>query len=131
MKAQVLDQLRDTVRRQPARLTQLHAQVRDTGNNWTTEQLRLLLETYTGFKLSDAASADPEISLGEVTSEEALLLAAREVLNAQAGRPIPIAQLIALLPSHLTTSPEQLRALAAKTNDLEIRGPMIRRKPGN
>ena len=131
MKAQVLDQLRDTVRRQPARLTRLHAQVRDTGSNWTTEQLRLLLETYTGFKLSDAASADPEISLGEVTSEEALLLAAREVLNAQAGRPIPIAQLIALLPSHLTTSPEQLRALAAKTNDLEIRGPMIRRKPGN
>ena len=131
MKAQVLDQLRDTVRRQPSRLTQLHAQVRDTGSNWTTEQLRLLLETYTGFKLSDAASADPEISLGEVTSEEALLLAAREVLNAQAGRPIPIAQLIALLPSHLTTSPEQLRALAAKTNDLEIRGPMIRRKPGN
>ena len=131
MKAQVLDQLRDTVRRQPARLSQLHAQVRDAGSNWTTEQFRLLLETYAGFKLSDAASADPKISLGEVTAEEALLLATREVLNAQAGRPIAIAQLIALLPSHLTTSPEQLRALAAKTNDLEVRGPMIRRKAGS
>lgn len=131
MTPHIFSQLRAAVAAQPAQLSQLHAQVRDAGSNWTTEQLRLLLETYTGFKLSDAATADPEISLGEVTPEEALLVAAREVLKAQAGRPIPIAQLIALLPSHLTTSPEQLRALAAKTNDLEIRGPMIRRKPGN
>ena len=38
-------------------------------------------------------------------------------------------RVIELLPADLTTSMEQLRALAAKTSDLEIRGPMIRRKP--
>ncbi len=129
MKPHVLDQLRETVRRQPARLSQLHAQLRDTGSSWTTDQLRLLLETYAGFKIADPASADPEISLGEVTPEEALLAAVRQVLTTEPGRPLPIARAIALLPSHLTTSPEQLRALAAKTTDLEIRGPMIRLKP--
>jgi len=127
----ILNQLRADVTRQRFRLSHLHAQVRDAGSNWTTEQLRLLLETYTGFKVSDAASADPEIALSEVTPEEALLAAVRQILSAEAGRPVPIARVIGLLPSTLTTSPEQLRALAAKTNDLEIRGPMIRRKPGN
>jgi hypothetical protein len=131
MKPLLLDQLRDTVRRQPTRLGQLHAQVRDAGSTWSPEQLRLLLETYTGFKVNDPASADPEISVGEVTPEEALLAAVRQILSTEPGRPVPLARVIELLPSNITTSPEQLRALAAKTSDLEIRGPMIRRKAGN
>jgi hypothetical protein len=131
MKPLLLDQLRDTVRRPPTRLGQLHAQVRDAGSTWSPEQLRLLLETYTGFKVNDPASADPEISVGEVTPEEALLAAVRQILSTEPGRPVPLARVIELLPSNITTSPEQLRALAAKTSDLEIRGPMIRRKAGN
>lgn len=131
MKPALLDQLRETVRRQPARLSQLHSQTRDAGSTWSTEQLRLLLETFDGFSVRDPAGVDPEISLGEVTPEEALLVAVRQVLNNEPGRPVPIARVIELLPPNLTTSLEQLRTLAAKTTDLEIRGAMIRRKPGN
>lgn len=129
MKPALLEQLRDTVRRQPTRLGSLHAHARDAGSPWSPAQLRLLLETFDGFKVG--GSDDPEISLGEVTPEEALLAAVRQILSAEPGRPVPVARVIELLPPNLTTSPEQLRALAAKTNDLEIRGPMIRRKPGN
>ena len=129
MKPALLDQLRDTVRRQPTRLVSLLAHARDAGSPWSPDQLRLLLETYGGFKVGDGA--DPEISLGEVTPEEALLAAVRQILSTELGRPVPVARVIELLPSNLTTSVEHLRALAAKTSDLEIRGPMIRRKPGN
>lgn len=131
MKPALLDQLRDTVRRQPARLSQLHAQVRDAGSSWSPEQLRLLLETYDGFKVGDPWAPDPEISLGEVTPEEALLAAVRQILTAEAGRPMPVGRVIELLPANLTTSMEQLRALAARTIDLEVRGAMIRRRTGN
>jgi hypothetical protein len=129
MKPALLEQLRDTVRRQPTRLGQLHAHARDAGSPWSPDQLRLLLETYDGFKVGDGA--DPEISIGEVTPEESLLAAVRQILSTEPGRPMPVARVIELLPAKLTTSPEQLRALAAKTNDLELRGPMIRRKAGN
>jgi hypothetical protein len=130
MKPAIFDQLRDAVRRQPSQLSQLHAQVRDAGSLWSPEQLRLLLETYDGFKVG-SDGADPEISVGEVTPEEALLAAVREILSHESGRPVPLARVIELLPSHLTTSPEQLRALATKTSDLEIRGALIRGKAGN
>ena len=129
MKSALLDQLRDTVRRHPTRLGQLHAQVRDAGSPWSSDQLRLLLETYDGFKVG--AGADPEVSLGEVTPEESLLAAVRQILSIEPGRPVPVARVIELLPANLTTSAEQLRALAAKTSDLEFRGSLIRRKPGN
>jgi hypothetical protein len=131
MKSALLDQLRDTVRRQPTRLGQLHAQARDAGSPWSPEQLRLLLETCAGFTVGHDNPADPEVSLGEVTPEEALLTAVRQIVSAEPGRPVPVARVIELLPTHLTTSVEQLRALAAKTSDLEFRGPMIRRKAGN
>jgi hypothetical protein len=130
MKSALLDQLRDTVRRQPTRLSRLHSQVRDAGSTWTPEQLRLLLETYDGFKVNEPTGTDPEISLGQVTPEEALLAAVRQILSNEPGRPVPIARVIELLPSALTTSQEQLRALAARTTDLEIRGALIRRRPG-
>lgn len=129
MKPILIDQLRDTVHRQPTRLKQLHAQVRDAGSLWSSDQLRLLFETFDGFKLGHGD--DPEISLGGVTPEEALLAAVRQILGAEIGRPLPVARVIELLPPNVTTSPEQLRALAAKTSDLEFRGPMIRRKAGN
>lgn len=129
MKPALLEQLRDTVRSQPTRLGSLHAHARDASSPWSPDQLRLLLETYDGFKVG--AGDDPEISLGEVTPEEALLAAVRQILSTESGRPVPVARVIELLPTNLTTSMEQLRALAANTSDLEIRGPMIRRKPGN
>jgi hypothetical protein len=131
LKPALLDQLRETVRRQPTRLAQLCSQAREAGSTWSAEQLRLLLETFNGFVIRDPANADPEISLGEVTPEEALLAAVRQVLDNEPGRPVPIARVIELLPHNLRTSLEQLRALAAKASDLEIRGALIRRKPGN
>jgi hypothetical protein len=129
MKPALLDQLRDTIRRQPTRLGQIHAQVKDAGSTWTVEQVRLLLETYEGFTIG--SGDDPEISLGAATQEEALLAAVRQVLSNEPGRPMPIARVIELLPSDLTTSVEQLRSLAPKTADLEIRGALIRCKPAN
>lgn len=129
MKPALLEQLRDTVRRQPTRLASLYAHARDVGSPWSPDQLRLLLETYDGFKVGDGT--DPEISLGEATPEEALVAAVRQILSTEPGRPVPVARVIELLPPNLTTSVEQLRALAAKTSDLEIRGHMIRRKAGN
>jgi hypothetical protein len=129
MKTALLDQLRETIRRQPTRLGQLHAQAKDAGSGWTREQVRLLLEAYEGFTVG--SEDDPEISLGAVTHEEGLLTAVRHVLSNEPGRPVPIARVIELLPSDLTTSVEQLRALATKTADLEIRGALIRCKPLN
>jgi hypothetical protein len=129
MKPALLEQLRDTVRRQPTRLGLLHAHASDAGSPWSPDQLRLLIETFAGFQVG--VGDDPEIYLGEVTPEEALLAAVRQILSTEPGRPVPIARVIELLPPNLTTSPEQLRALAAKNSDLELRGPMIRRKPGN
>jgi hypothetical protein len=128
MKPDLLEQLREAVRDHPMRLGQLHTHARDAGSPWNVAQLRLLLEVYDGFKVG--VGDDPEISVGESTIEETLLTSVRQILSAEPGRPVPVARVIELLPSNLTTSPEQLRALAAKTTDLELRGPMIRRKPG-
>ena len=127
MKPPLLDQLRETILRQATRLGQLQAQVKDAGSAWSKEQVRLLLETYEGFTVG--SGDDPEVSLGAVTQEEALLTAVRQVLSNEPGRPVPIARVIELLPSDLTTSAEQLRALAGKSHDLEIRGALIRSKP--
>lgn len=129
MKPALLDDLRETVRRQPTRLGVLHAQMRDAGSEWSPEQLRLLLEVFDGFRMSEPASTDPEVFLGEVTREETLAAAVRQILSADSGRPLPIPRVIELLPAHLTTSAEQLRAMAAASTDLEIRGALIRRKP--
>lgn len=131
MKPMLVDQLRDTLARQPTRLSQLHGQLRDDGSPWTRDQLRLLLETHAGFTVGDGDSGDPEVSPGDVPAGERLLGTVREILSTQPGRPVPLARVIELLPSNLTTSPEQLRAMAGSTDDLEIRGAMIRRKPGN
>jgi hypothetical protein len=128
MKPALLDELRETVRRQPTRLGRLHAQMRDAGSAWSPEQLRLLLETFDGFKIGDPTVADPEVSLGEVTPEEALAAAVRQILATEPGRPFPLARVIELLPTNLTTSAEQLRAMAAASTDLEIRGALIRLK---
>lgn len=126
MKPAFLDQLHETLRRQPVRLSKLHALARDAGSQWTPDQLRLLLETLDGFQLGDCEDVDPEVSLGEIAPEEALLAAVREILNAEPGRPMQLSRVIEMLPSQFTTSPEQLRGFASKTSDLEIRGPMIR-----
>ena len=127
----LLAQLQATVRRQPTRLTRLHAEARDGGTPWSQEQLRLLLECFEAFHFSDPNAENPEVSVGELTHEEALLAAVREILGTQPGRPMPLPRVIELLPPQLATSIEQLRALVAKTTDIEIRGPMIRRNPGN
>lgn len=127
----LLDQLQATVRRQPTRLSHLHAEARDGGTPWSQDQLRLLLECFEAFQFSDATADNPEVSVGEMTHEETLLAAVREILETQPGRPMPLARVIELLPSHLATSIEQLRALITQTNDIEIRGSMIRRNPGN
>ena len=104
MKPALIDQLRDTVRHQPTRLGQLHAQVRDAGITWSSEQLRFLFETYDGSKVADPASTDPEISVGQVTPEESLFPAVRQLLSAEPGRPVPVARLSELLPTSLPTA---------------------------
>jgi len=129
MKPAFIDDLRETVRRQPTRLGLLHAQMRDAGSEWSPEQIRLLFETFDGFRIGDPASANPEVSLGEITPEEALAAAVRQILSSEPGRPLPLARVIELLPANLTTSAEQLRAMAAVSTDLEVRGALIRLKP--
>jgi hypothetical protein len=125
MKPELLDPIHESLRRHPARLSRLHSLIRDAGSPWSAEQLRLFLETFDGYHLG-GDDDDPEVSLGEMAPEEALLAAVRGILQAEAGRPMPLSRVIELLPAHFTTSPEQLRGLASKTADLEIRGPMIR-----
>lgn len=125
MKPELLEPLHDHLRRHPARLSRLHAVIRDAGSPWSPEQLRLLLETLDGYRLVGDGE-DPEVSLGEIAPEEVLLAAVRGILQAEAGRPMPLSRVIALLPTHFTTSSEQLRNLASGSADLEIRGPMIR-----
>jgi hypothetical protein len=109
------------------RLSQLHAQMRDMGAVWSREQLRLLLEVFEGFQV-EADKDDPDVRVGEATRDEKLLSAIRQILGVEPGRPIPIARVLELLPADLTASPEQLRSLAAKATDLEVRGALVRRK---
>jgi hypothetical protein len=118
----IYDELVRVLRREPMRLTKLHAIAVDAGSTWSVDQLHLMLAVMDGIEVDAGDGDDPLVRLGERSLQEELADAIAEVVRSQ-GRPIPAAQVLKLLPSRFTTSVEQIKKIARETSGLQVVGP--------
>ena len=121
MTPDIYEELVEVLRREPTRLTRLHAIAVDAGSTWSVDQLHLMLAVMDGIEV-DASDDDPLVRIGERSLQEELADAIVEVVRSQ-GRPVPAAQVLKLLPSRFTTSAEQIKRLAKETSALKLIGP--------
>lgn len=118
----IYDELVRALRREPMRLTKLHAIAVDAGSTWSVDQLHLMLAVMDGIEVDAGDGDDPLVRLGERSLQEELADAIAEVVRSQ-GRPIPAPQVLKLLPSRFTTSVEQIKKIARETGGLQVVGP--------
>ena len=118
----IYEELVQVLRREPMRLTKLHAMAVDAGSTWSVDQLHLMLAVMDGIEVDAGDGDDPLVRLGERSLQEELADAIAEVVRSQ-GRPIPAAQVLKLLPSRFTTSVEQIKKIARETSGLQVVGP--------
>jgi hypothetical protein len=109
-------------------LSELHRDAAEVGSGWSADQLRLGLASL-GLTLSPAAGDDLRVTLQARSEREVLAEAILEVVRAQGGRPIAVAQVRQLLPERLATvtSVEQIRAIARDMPELQVFGPGLLR----
>ena len=118
----IYEELVQVLRREPTRLTKLHAIAVDAGSTWSVDQLHLMLAVMDGIEVDAGDGDDPLVRLGERSLQEELADAIAEVVRSQ-GRPIPAAQVLKLLPSRFTTSVEQIRRLPGRRAGCRSSGP--------
>lgn len=127
MKPAHAEELLAALKERPLSLEELHERARAAGSAWTLDQLELFLDCVAGVERDGAAGAfrmageDPESDL-----QHSIV----EVVRSFAGRPVPAAQVRERLPDRFVTTDEQIRAIAKRTDGLEIIGPgLIRTAP--
>ena len=122
----IFEQLLAALQREPLPLSRLHAYARDAGSAWSSEQVRLMLESLDGVTVG-ADQADPAVSLGQRSARDELAQAILEAVRASAGRPVPPQEVLRRLSGRFTTSVEQIIAVARQTPGLEVFGPGLLR----
>jgi len=123
MTPEMLKKLKTAVARKPRRLSELCRDVRESGSQWSDAQVRLALRVYTGIDLTE--EADPLVSAGRASAAEQLRQAVYDAVQSQGGRPVPIARVLELLPSDMTTSVAQVKSVAKKDERLVVKGQAV------
>lgn len=125
----ILDRLTNALRTKPRKLDELHAMAVEAGSDWSKDQLWLLLACLDGFRVEggDGDTALPTVSLGDRSPKEKLQDAIVDVVRSEAGRPVPVQKVLALLPSEFVTSVAQILAVAREAPNLEVFGPGLLR----
>lgn len=126
MKPTVYEELTNVLKREPLSLSQVHTLVREWGSLWSKEQLQLFLSCMNGVEL-DVTEVDPVVRIGQRTLEEMLIEAIVQVVRSRKSKPIPVVQVVRLLPSQFVTTKAQVKALAKTHPDLEVVGPGLLR----
>jgi hypothetical protein len=103
-------------------LQDLHERVRAAGSAWSVEQVELFLLCAPGVQRDQGRGTFRVAQLG---SGDALQEAVVEAVRSFAGKPVPAAQVRALLPNHFVTTDEQILAVARRTAGLEVFGPKL------
>lgn len=125
----ILDRLTNALKTKPRKLDELHALVVEAGSDWTADQLWLLFACLDGFQVDESGgdAAMPTISLGDRSPKEKLQEAILAVVRSEAGKPVPVQKVFALLPGDFVTSVAQILAIARETPSLEVFGPGLLR----
>ncbi|MFZ2959642.1 MAG: hypothetical protein WA705_22375 [Candidatus Ozemobacteraceae bacterium] len=104
-------------------LSEIHGFIRDAGSRWDIDQLRLLLCLVDGIAMNSDRLDEPTFKIGQEREEDKIARAILEIVRAQAGIPIPVAQIKSLLSSSTVTSTEQIKAICKQIPELEVFGP--------
>ena len=128
MKPEWVDSIRRGLAVQPLPLSRLAEDGRAAGSMWTDEQFRLFFAACEGFSLTDGD--DPVVSVSDACATDSLADAIHDIVQSNGVRPVPLAKTRDLLPSAMTTSVEQIRAVALADARLQVTGPVVRLREG-
>lgn len=125
----IYEEITTILRRESLPLSKVHALVKESGSNWSEVQVHLFLTCMDGVEVEAADAQNPIVRLGKRTEQEELVEAITQVVKANAGKSIAVAEIRRKLPSKFVTSEAQIKALAKDTPELEVFGPgLIRSK---
>ena len=128
MKPEWMDSMRRGLARGPQTLSRLAEDGRAAGSLWTNDQFRLFFSACEGFTVGE--EEDPTVGVAEAAPADSLADAIFEIVQAQGGRPVPLAKVMGLLSAAITTSVGQIRAVAASDRRLHVTGPVVRLREG-
>ncbi len=95
--------------------------------NWQPPQLKLWLACLPGIITNTTATGEQTYQLAGTTSTGEICLADEiAALLEKAGRPMPLAQLLAKLPVGMVGTEPMLRAVAQADARLELKGPLVK-----
>lgn len=94
---------------------------------WDASQIRLWLACLPGIRLATDLDGSVAYQLDRsATSNDNNLADELVALLSNAGRPMPLAQLMCKLPAGLVATEPMLRAAAQKDSRLELKGPLVK-----
>lgn len=95
--------------------------------NWQPPQLKLWLACLPGIITNTTATGEQTYQLaGTANTGELCLADEMAALLEKAGRPMPLAQLLAKLPAGMVVTEPMLRAAAQADARLELKGPLVK-----
>lgn len=94
---------------------------------WETSQIKLWLACLPSIRLTTDLDGSVVYQLDQLaTSNDNNLADELVALLSNAGRPMPLAQLIGKFPAGLVVTEPMLRAAAQKDSRLELKGPLVK-----
>jgi hypothetical protein len=122
MNSAIYEEMDRYLRQSPQRLEDLFRVVREQGSDWSIAQLQLFLRCLPGVVVEGEM-----VRIGERSMSEQVLEAVVEVVRSRQGQPIPVGQVVGLLPGHLVTTEAQVRSLVKGSSQIELFGPGLLR----
>ncbi|MCU0565337.1 MAG: hypothetical protein MUF49_01915 [Oculatellaceae cyanobacterium Prado106] len=141
MNDSIYEEMDRYLRQSPQRLEDLFRVVREQGSDWSIAQLLLFLRCLQGVEVwGESGGEEPDygqdygqdydklmVRMGERSMSERVLEAVVEVVRSRQGQPIPVGQVVQLLPGHFVTTEAQVRALVKGSSQVELFGPGLLR----
>jgi hypothetical protein len=130
MNSAIYEEMDRYLRQSPQRLEDLFRVVREQGSDWSIAQLQLFLRCLPGVVVEGEMVRIGERSMSEQVLEavEAVVRAASQIpQGSRQGQPIPVGQVVGLLPGHLVTTEAQVRSLVKGSSQIELFGPGLLR----
>lgn len=121
MNTDIFAQLQENLKRDPMPLDKALAFIRDAGSEWSSSQFKLFILCMDGVNLS-GEEGQYTLCMGTRSPEEELADAVLEVVLAL-GKPLPAKEIRKRLPQKFVTTDEQIKAIAKKTQGLDVFGP--------
>ena len=127
MNQAILEEARSALAAGPMPLAKLHERLKRAGSAWSQAQHCLFFLAFDGFTV-DRTGDEPMVLSGGQSPEDRLHSEIVKVVDSFAGRPVPAKEIRKKLPAKFVTTDEQVKAIAKKSDSLEVFGPGLIRK---